>query len=126
MSLKFGVKLEALSDTIIQEIGPSPSIFIEEIEKIEDGDSGSFYLITMIGKWETKTKTMLKGKASKYLQKFKTKCYTVMGHVSKDELDHLVWKYGIELTQNVEVIEEGWLGRSYGLIQVLWERGMIN
>ena len=34
--------------------------------------------------------------------------------------------YKIELTCQVEVIEEGWGGRPKGLLQVLWERGWVD
>jgi len=59
-------------------------------------------------------------------EELKTKGHVVRGHCSKDEIERLVGEYGIELTCQVEVIEEGWLGKPKGLLQVLWERGWID
>ena len=48
------------------------------------------------------------------------------GHVSKDKIEQLAKDYAIELTSRVEGVEEGWLGKPKGLLQVLWERGWID
>ncbi len=54
------------------------------------------------------------------------KGYIVRGHCCKDELHNLATSYSIELTKNVKVVEEGWCGKAKGLLQVLWEGGMID
>ena len=35
-------------------------------------------------------------------------------------------KYRIKLTIEIDVVEEGWLGKPKGLLQVLWERGWVD
>ena len=32
----------------------------------------------------------------------------------------------IETTKEIQKVEEGWLGKSKGMLQILWERGFIN
>ena len=54
------------------------------------------------------------------------KGHIVRGHCSKEELDELAKKFDIELTYDLEVVEEGWLGNPKGLLQVLWEKGWID
>ena len=58
---------------------------------------------------------------------WKKKGYIVRGHCNKDVLHNLPTSYKIELTKNIKVVlEEGWCGKPKGLLQVLWERGMID
>ena len=54
------------------------------------------------------------------------KGHIVMGHWGREDLDKLAGKIGIELTCDREVLEEGWLGKSNGLLQVLWEGRWID
>ena len=56
----------------------------------------------------------------------KAKGHIVRGHVTKKELEQLAEEHGVELTSEVEVIEEGWCGKPKGLLQVLWERGWTD
>ena len=44
----------------------------------------------------------------------------------KDKLEQFADGDKIELTRNIEVIEEGWCGKPKGLLQVLWKRGWID
>ena len=67
----------------------------------------------------TKTKKKIK-------EELRMKGYDVRGHCGKEELSELATKYNIELTSDVEVVEEGWLGKPKGLLQVLLERGWID
>ena len=67
----------------------------------------------------TKTKKQIK-------EELKLKGYVVRGHCGKDELEDLAKKYNVELACDLEVVEEGWLGKPKGLLQVLWERGWID
>ena len=67
----------------------------------------------------TKTKKDLK-------IELKQKGYIVRGHMTKERIEQLAKEYGILLTCSVEVVEEGWLGKPKGLLQVLWERGWVD
>ena len=64
----------------------------------------------------TKTKKKIK-------EELKTKGHVVRGYCGKEELSELAAKYNIELMHDIEFVEEGWLGKSKGLLQILWERG---
>ena len=48
------------------------------------------------------------------------------GRCEREKIERLAKDHEIELTCWIEVIEEGWVGRPRGLLQVLWERGWIN
>ena len=41
-------------------------------------------------------------------------------------MEQLAKEYGISLTCEEEVVEEGWLEKPKGLLQVLWERGWVD
>ena len=58
--------------------------------------------------------------------KLKLKGHFVRGHCGRDELEQLASKYKIELTTEIDVVEDGWLGKPKGLLQVLWERGWVD
>ena len=45
---------------------------------------------------------------------------------SKRELVELCTKNAIETKELIERKKEGWVGKSKGLLQVLWERGFID
>jgi hypothetical protein len=45
---------------------------------------------------------------------------------NKRELVELCTFHNIEVTKTVEKIKEGWEGKAKGLLQVLWERGLID
>ena len=50
----------------------------------------------------------------------------VRGHCPRDKMEKLANDNGIELTCQIDVVEEGWMGKPKGLLQVLWERGWID
>ena len=54
------------------------------------------------------------------------KGHNVRGHCGREDLEELARKNSIALTYETDVIEEGWLGKPKGLLQVLWERGWID
>ena len=56
----------------------------------------------------------------------KAKGHFVRGHCGREELEQKAKKYNIKLTNEVELVEEGWLGKPKGLLQVLWERGWVD
>ena len=45
---------------------------------------------------------------------------------NKRELVEICEQHQITITKNVEKIKEGWEGKPKGLLQVLWERGLID
>jgi hypothetical protein len=45
---------------------------------------------------------------------------------NKQELVELCEQHQIAITKNVEKIKEGWEGKPKGLLQVLWERGLVD
>ena len=45
---------------------------------------------------------------------------------NKRELVEMCRQHQITITKNVEKVREGWQGKSKGLLQVLWERGLID
>jgi hypothetical protein len=45
---------------------------------------------------------------------------------NKRELVELCKHHSIVITKTVEKIREGWEGKPKGLLQILWERGLIN
>ena len=45
---------------------------------------------------------------------------------NKRELVELCAQHQIAVSKNVEKIKEGWVGKPKGLLQVLWERGLID
>ena len=45
---------------------------------------------------------------------------------NKRELVELCQQHQIETTKNVEKVKEGWEGKPKGLLQILWERGLID
>jgi hypothetical protein len=52
-------------------------------------------------------------------------CFSTKGK-NKRELVLLCDQNQIAITKNVERIKEGWEGKPKGLLQVLWERGLID
>ena len=79
-------------------------------------------------KYDRKTgeiKSITKSKAD-LKKELKDKGYYVRGHCAREKIERLAKDHEIELTCRIEVIEEGWVGRPKGLLQVLWERGWID
>jgi len=42
------------------------------------------------------------------------------------KLHDVAWQHDISLTENKAVIEEGWVGKSKGILQILWEHRLID
>ena len=134
MSVKFGGKQEKLRNTKIQEIGPYRGILKvgdEQLMCFCDDDKGPFYLNNnhrLKRKYDRKTgeiKVITKSKADLKKELKDKGCY-VRGHCSREKIERLAREHDIELTCRIEVVEEGWVGRPKGLLQVLWERGWID
>ena len=56
----------------------------------------------------------------------KSKSHIVRGYTLKEELERLAIEHEVELSYELEEVEEGWCRKPKGLLQVLWERGWIN
>ena len=65
-------------------------------------------------------------KTKKIRNELKEKGYFVREHTPKERKEQLAKENDIELTCSKEAVKEGWLGKSKGLLQVLWERGWID
>ena len=134
MGVRWGGRQEKLRTTTIQETGPYlGTLKVGDIQKMvfDDDDDGPFYLDNnhrITRKYDRKTgeKKIVEKTKKKLKEELKTKGHIVRGHVSKNELERLAGEYDIELTGEIEVIEEGWLGKPKGLLQVLYERGWID
>ena len=134
MSVRWGGQQEKLRNTKIEETGPYQSILdVGDEQKMvfDEDDDGPFYLNNnhrVARKYDRNTgeKKVIEKTKKKLKEELKAKGYIVRGHVKKEELERLAGEHGVELTSEVEVIEEGWCGKPKGLLQVLWERGWID
>ena len=134
MSMKFGGKQERMRDTTIKEIGPYQCLLkVGDSQSMcfKESDDGPFYLPVderLKRKYDTlKGETKIVSKTKKELKdELKKKGYHVRGHCTKEKLEDLAKEYNVELTSEVELVEEGWVNRPKGLLQVLWERGWID
>ena len=45
----------------------------------------------------------------------------VRAHRDREKMEKSATDNNIELTSQVEVVKEGWMGRPKGILQVLWE-----
>jgi len=100
-------------------------------DRVKESDDGPFYLSEndrIKRKYDTlKGETKILSKTKKELKdELKKKGYHVRGHCTKEKLEDLAKEYNVELTSEVELVEEGWVNRPKGLLQVLWERGWID
>ena len=97
----------------------------------KESDDGPFYLSgndCLNRKYDrTKGEKKIVVKSKRDLKnELKSKGYHVRGHCGKDKLEELAKEYKIELTSEVELVEEWWVGKPKRLLQVLWERGWID
>jgi len=134
MGVRWGGKQEILRKTKIEETGPYQCILKvgdEQNMKFVDTDDGPFYLHNnhrIARKYDRikGEKRVVEKNKKKLKEELKSKGHVVRGHCSKIEMERLAGEYGIALTEEVELVEEGWLGKPKGLLQVLWERGWID
>ena len=134
MSVRWGGRQGRLRKTKINEIGTYAATLRVGDEQgmiFEDDDVGPFYLtdnqrLKQKYDWKTGERRVVEKNKKEIKDELRKKGYIVRGHCCKDELHNLATSYSIELTKNVEVVEEGWCGKPKGLLQVLWERGMID
>ena len=121
-------------DYNIKEIGPYPAILkIGDDQRMVfcEEDEGPFYLDDNHRedrkydkpKGEKKIVTKIKKELKNEL---KSKGHFVRGHCGREELEQMAEKNKIQLTNEVDLVEEGWLGKPKGLLQVLWERGWVD
>ena len=134
MSVRWGGKQDKIRSTKIKEVGPYHSkLRIGKEEKVIfiEADDGPFYLSDNHC-WNQRydrdiDKRQIMTKMKKEIKKeLKEKGHVIRGHCGKEELDDLAKRNGIALTYKNTMVEEGWLGKPKGLLQVLWERGWID
>ena len=63
-------------------------------------------------------------KKSELLERLQEKGIVSKG--STKQLRDLCLERNLQITEKVEVIEEGWMGKPKGIMQVLWERGFLD
>ena len=113
--------------TKIKEIGPYPAILkIGDYQRMVfcEEDEEPFYLSDNHRedrkhnkpKREKKIVTKIKKKLENEL---KSKGHFVRGHSGREELEQMAEKYKIKLTNEVDLVEEGCLGKHKDLLQVL-------
>ena len=98
-------------EVLLQELS-TKSLNNHRLKRKDDRKTDEMKLIT-------KSKADLKNE-------LKDKGYYVREHYAREKIERLAKDHKIELTCQIEVIEEGWVVRPKGLLQVLWERGWID
>jgi len=140
LNLKFGGAQHNLRDTEITAgcLGPfSPSLRIGDIQRMvfESTDDGPFYLnqqerlerrhdrdtgVVSIDKPKNMTQLMDE------LKRTHNVVFPLGKQPKKSELHDIAQQHGVSLTENKAIIEEGWVGKSKGILQILQERGLID
>ena len=135
MNKKWGGKQKTLRKSVLEDVGPFPQRIynVGDVQEFNfvDEDIGPF---DMNGEEQIMRKYDRPTGVSKIVEKnkkelidlLKEKGFIVKGHYDKDELHRLAERYGISLTHQHDIIEEGWLGKPKGMLQILWERGWID
>ena len=96
----------------------------------KEGDRGPFYLVDDNHQIKRKfdrdkgEKKMVTKSKKDIKEELKMK--GVRGHCPRDKIEKLANNNGIELTCQMNVVEEGWIGKPKGLLQVHLERGWID
>ena len=134
MSVRYGGSQPKMRNTTINKIGIYPcQLKVGDTQSLTFtyGDAGPFYLSdeereglkfdVFSGEKKTKQKTK-----KMLVDEIKMTGYQIQGHLSKDELERIAALKNVELTNGHCVKKEGWMGKSKGLLQILWERGFID
>ena len=121
-----------MRNAIIQEIGPYYrsilSLGDEQRMVFNENDDGPFYLSNnhrfnrKYDQQKGRKKVVTKSKKDLKIE-LKTKGHFVRGHCGREEIEDIARKFDIELTTEIDVVEEGWLGKPKGLLQILCKRG---
>jgi hypothetical protein len=136
MKKMYGGKQPKMRSTEIQNtygyLGQYPSILSQgSIQKMifEEGDIGPFWM-TEQQRIESKYDigTGVKKKRELTIAELREKLlqvgYTASGR--KKDLQQAAQARGIHTFEEIDQVKEGWLNKPKGLLQVCWERGLIN
>ena len=133
MSVKFGGSQQKMRNTTINELGTYPAqLKVGDTQSLTFtyGDAGPFYLSDeereglRFDVFSGEKKTMKKTKKM-LVDEIKQTGYQIRGHLSKDELERIANSKQIELTYELSVKKEGWMGKPKGLLQIFWNCGII-
>ena len=116
-------------NTKINEIGTYPATLNVDDEQsmiFKEDEFGPFYVtdnqrLKQKYDWYTGERRAVEKNKEEIKEAKRNKGYIVRGHCSIEELHNLETSYKIELTKNVEVVEDDWCGKPNSLLQVLWE-----
>ncbi|KAI2503269.1 hypothetical protein MHU86_11206 [Fragilaria crotonensis] len=124
---------------IIQEegyLGPySPVLRVGDVQSLifKDTDSGPWYLAPEQKELHRHDRQTGRSKLVEKSKKELLRCLSDKGVTlsqqrgyTRKELQEFARNNGIELSERKEVILPGWQGKAKGLLQVLWERGLIE
>ncbi|KAI2492861.1 hypothetical protein MHU86_21674 [Fragilaria crotonensis] len=140
MSKGYGGAQGIMRDTmIIQEegyLGPySPVLRVGDVQSLifKDTDSGPWYLAPEQKELQRHDRQTGRSKLVEKSKKELLRCLSDKGVTlsqqrgyTRKELQEFARNNGIELSERKEVIIPGWQGKAKGLLQVLWERGLIE
>ena len=122
-----------MRDTVVQQVGEYPhTVDVDESQKMvfDSSHEGPFWLSPeeRLAKKEdrpTGVKKKRKFKKKELIQHLKDeKGITVSGTLS--QIQATATRNNLPLEYEYEVIEEGWMNKPKGMLQVLWERGYID
>eukprot|EP00590_Aulacoseira_subarctica_P008587 CAMPEP_0172421816 /NCGR_PEP_ID=MMETSP1064-20121228/8040_1 /TAXON_ID=202472 /ORGANISM="Aulacoseira subarctica , Strain CCAP 1002/5" /LENGTH=296 /DNA_ID=CAMNT_0013162393 /DNA_START=79 /DNA_END=966 /DNA_ORIENTATION=- len=137
MNKNFGGKQQKLHSSVITAkcLGPySPKLLPGDVQTFtfEEGDEGPFYLdqrMREAKKYDSSTGKYRKAKPltnSELTEKLIAKGINIRTKKKRIELVELAAHHGISLAHAPENLQEGWIGKAKGMLQIAWERGLIN
>jgi hypothetical protein len=140
MSKGYGGAQGIMRDTvIIQEegyLGPyAPALKVGDIQILifKETDSGPWYLPPEQKELQRHDRPTGRSKLVERSKKVLLRCLSDKGVTlqqqrgyTRKELQEFARNNGIELSERKDVITPGWQGKPKGLLQVLWERGLIE
>jgi hypothetical protein len=140
MSKQFGgLQPVRKNTTILSDIGflgkHSPQLRIGDTQSMifKPEDIGPWYLLPKERDWQRHNRATGKWKLAEQSKKMLVHALAAAGvslqqqrNRIKKELQEFATKNNVELFENKELVNQGWEGQPKGLMQVLWERGMID
>ena len=140
MSKNFGGSQPLMRDTTILSdngfLGPhSPQLKIGDTQSLifKPEDSGPWYLSPKERQRQRHNRATGKRKVVERSKKMLAEALTAAGVVlqqnrnhTKKELQEFARNKSVDLLEDREVVVHGWEGQPKGLMQVLWERGLID
>jgi hypothetical protein len=136
MNKNYGRKQQKLHPSVIIEgcLGPySPILHPGVVQTLtfKEGDEGPFYLDPRMresNKYDSFTGTNKKAKPftnAELMEKLKGIGVNI-GKKKRPELVELATHHWITLLHAPENMRERWMGKAKGMLQVAWERGLVN